>query len=348
MQKQYVAIFPLLGTLLCVISIWSFFRLQADDTPASAAGLLVVSGSSYADVADPSVEVLKYPWLDYAAVWRALATDIPLHPRDYHLPQSCRQAIEQGRSTCPAISAYLAVGFDSLRESMEAFTALGSSCLAADLGERKRWCDQAPQTILILPCAYGREVRAFHAAFPNSQLYVADFNQEAANWTSSVFGIPGVFAGGGEPMDVVKNLAAISAPKFQLIWMGNLLTRLSERTAIKWLRTMIEMLDWNGVVVFTFYGPLFHEWETLNQTGTKIAESSLMDALKANFKKSMRYGFVKRERAISCISTAWIEELPRRDEMKDAKVSLVYLKNRAFGPHRLQGVAAFGRKYLAS
>jgi len=307
-----------------------------------------LAGNPYAAYGDASGEVLKYPWLDYAAVWRALATDIPLHPRDYHLPQSCRQAIEHGSSTCPAISAYLAVGFDALRESMEAFTSLGSSCIAADLGERKRWCDQAPSTMLIMPCAYGREVRAFHTAFPTSQIYVADFNHDAANWTSSVFGVPGVYAGTGEPAEVSKNLAALSAPKFQLIWMGNLLTRLSERTAIKWLRSMIEMLDWNGVVVFTFYSPLFHEWDTLNQTGTKIADSNLMQSLKASFKKNMKYGFVKKERAISCISTTWIEELSSRDDMKDAKVSLVYMKNRAFGPHRLQGVAALGRKYLAS
>ena len=140
---------------------------------------------------------------------------------------------------------YLHAGLTALISSHQALVSV-SHC------QDKFMCMPAPSRLLVLPCAMGREVRYFAAAYPQATIVAGDVNANMADWTAKQFGAHS-FHSHADPNVVLSNLTKTGG-EFDLIWVGSLFTHFPQRLALKWLRVLIAVISKKGVLVFTTAG----------------------------------------------------------------------------------------------
>jgi len=103
------------------------------------------------------------------------------------------------------------------------------------------------KTILDLPCGYGRVLRSLRAEFPHAEITACDLNKAAVDFCVQTFGVTGVYS----DVDVQK----IKLPsKFDLIWVGSLLTHLSEEMSQSFMDFFIKSLNPDGILVVSLHG----------------------------------------------------------------------------------------------
>jgi len=126
---------------------------------------------------------------------------------------------------------YLAVGLSAVEVVSEAMVISGKMEFAK---------------ILDLPCGFGRVARHFVKFFPDSQIFASEVDKAKQSFTASQFGLsefdaPADFL--GEPPD-----------RFDLIFVGSLLTHLNTELTTNALRYLIAALAENGLLIFTTHG----------------------------------------------------------------------------------------------
>ena len=127
---------------------------------------------------------------------------------------------------------YLAVGLSALRGIRSAMQRVGAA---------------APQSILDMPCGFGRVTRVLRGAFGDAMIHACDIQSEAIEFCADRFGC--------RPFESSKNFDDIPREtSFDLIWCGSLLTHLSGERSIKALRFFRDCLRSNGVCVVSVHG----------------------------------------------------------------------------------------------
>ncbi len=126
---------------------------------------------------------------------------------------------------------YFSVGENALREVL------------AFLGDFK------PSKILDLPCGHGRVARYLVAQFPESELDVADLNEDGAHFCVSEFGATMLKS---QPEFATLNFDK----KYDLIWVGSLVTHLDAEAASHFLQFVSRHLTQEGRAIVTTHGAL--------------------------------------------------------------------------------------------
>lgn len=126
---------------------------------------------------------------------------------------------------------YFGVGRSALLSIISALIARGQ--FATDDGQ--------PRTMLDFGCGHGRVARFLRAAFPAARLEVTDHNQDGSHWCVDRLGCQ-------EMGD------AIPRERYDLIWVGSVLTHLPERHAVSLIADLTQSLRPFGVLVFTTHG----------------------------------------------------------------------------------------------
>ena len=104
------------------------------------------------------------------------------------------------------------------------------------------------RNILDFGCGFGRVLRVLQAAFPGAELTACDLSYEAIDFCSKVFGATPVLSNEGISQIQIGK-------KFDLIWCGTLLTNVDNSYFSGFLELFHSLLDENGVLIFTTYGP---------------------------------------------------------------------------------------------
>lgn len=126
---------------------------------------------------------------------------------------------------------YLAVGLSALR-------AIDAGVRAAGL---------APSSILDMPSGYGRVTRFLKARYPNAKLAACDLEREGVDFCASYLGAAAFYS----DSDLRKvNLGR----RFDLIWVGSLLTHFDERHIDDALDFFSRHLSPSGLLVFSAHG----------------------------------------------------------------------------------------------
>ena len=125
---------------------------------------------------------------------------------------------------------YLAVGMSALH------------CIEAALEVR------TPDRILDLPCGFGRVTRFLRARYPEAQITVSDLDRPGVDFAAAHFGARGVYS--------VEDLADLDfGTVFDLIWIGSLVTHLSEAQTRSLLTVMHRSMAPDATLVVSSHGP---------------------------------------------------------------------------------------------
>ena len=128
--------------------------------------------------------------------------------------------------------------------NLNRYLSVGESAIKA---VRSSLAGYSPKSILDLPCGHGRVARFLKAEYPQASLFVSDLDDVGANFCAEVF-------------DATK---LVSAPhfddvdfgrKFDLIWVGSLVTHLPEKETVAFLRFIKRHLSSDGRAIVTVHG----------------------------------------------------------------------------------------------
>jgi SAM-dependent methyltransferase len=125
---------------------------------------------------------------------------------------------------------YLAVG------------ACALDCVVAALAGR------VPRRILDLPCGYGRVTRFLRARFPRAEITACDLERDGVDFCAARFG--------ARPVYSTEDLGKLRiSGRFDLIWVGSLITHLSLEQTGALLRSLGRVLAPAGIIVASAHGP---------------------------------------------------------------------------------------------
>lgn len=103
------------------------------------------------------------------------------------------------------------------------------------------------ERILDLPCGHGRVMRGLRAAFPEAELTGCDINREGVDFCAEQFGAVAV---NSDPDPAKVPLQG----RFDLIWVGSLLTHLDASACLAFLELFRERLSDGGLLLFSSHG----------------------------------------------------------------------------------------------
>ncbi len=107
---------------------------------------------------------------------------------------------------------------------------------------------RVPGSILDLPCGWGRVARILRARYPGASLAVCDIDPAAVGFVARTFD--------AEALVSTDDLRHLQLPGgYDLIWVGSLVTHLSEEQSVALLRTLASALSGEGVLVVSSHGP---------------------------------------------------------------------------------------------
>jgi SAM-dependent methyltransferase len=113
------------------------------------------------------------------------------------------------------------------------------ACFSSTLGEIHK--------VLDVPCGHGRVLRHLVKMFPCAQVYACDLDADGVEFCVATFGATPVYS--------KSDLAMVDfGSKFDLIWIGSLLTHVSRAVAKRWLGHLAGFLSPHGIIVATVHG----------------------------------------------------------------------------------------------
>jgi SAM-dependent methyltransferase len=103
------------------------------------------------------------------------------------------------------------------------------------------------RSCLLLPCGYGRTVRALVSRLDPGRITCCDVDRQAVRFCAHEFG--------ARPLLSHRNVRRISLPEmYDLIFVGSLLTHLPPPDGVDLLRVLVAALPPSGLLVFTTQG----------------------------------------------------------------------------------------------
>jgi SAM-dependent methyltransferase len=165
------------------------------------------------------------------------------------------------------------------------------------------------ESVLDLPCGYGRQLRTLKAAFPDASFTACDVDREAVDFCARVFGATPVYST-EDPGEIELD----GQGTFDLIWSGSLLTHLRQEAWGPFFRFFESALAPGGILVFTVHGRYAVEQLRARNFQYALSEDAIV-ALLEDYDGD-GFGYVESESAysagitgsygISMSSPAWV------------------------------------------
>ncbi|GAJ95775.1 class I SAM-dependent methyltransferase [Rhizobium rhizogenes] len=130
--------------------------------------------------------------------------------------------------------------------SDERYFSVGASALEAI---RQIVGGSSVSSILDIPCGHGRVARHMRNEWPSADMFVSDLNKDGMDFCARTF--DAVSLPSSEDFDKVD-----FGRKFELIWVGSLITHLSAEDTRKFFRFLERHLSPDGIAVVTSHGEL--------------------------------------------------------------------------------------------
>ena len=142
------------------------------------------------------------------------------------------------------------------------YLSVGQSALSAI---QRAIGDAEPRTILDLPCGFGRVTRALRARFPHAWMTVSDLDRPGVDFSARTFDARAAYS--------VRDFRDLElGEKYDLIWVGSLITHLPAVQTRFLLSALGRHLSPNGVALVSLHGP--NILPRLRQTGYGLPPGS--------------------------------------------------------------------------
>ena len=102
------------------------------------------------------------------------------------------------------------------------------------------------RNVLDIPCGYGRITRHLVKFFPDSRTFVSDIDKAKQKFCSSTFG--------ATEIDLPPDFSGEPKARFDMIFVGSLLTHLNASLSINTLHYLVKSLSEAGLLIFTTCG----------------------------------------------------------------------------------------------
>ena len=181
-------------------------------------------------------------------------------------------------------------------------------------------------SILDLPCGFGRVGRWLRTAYPAAQLTASDTQQPGVDFCVAHLGATGVLA----HVDG-RHWPALAGP-YDVIWCGSLLTHLGGAQWVEHLRRFGERLSSTGVLVFTSHGMLALERLQSGEKDYGLAPSAVRRLCTAAVAEGFGYADYADTPGygISVAQPGWVQELVARE----TDLRVVEIRASAWGRHQ--------------
>lgn len=127
------------------------------------------------------------------------------------------------------------------------YQSVGSNAIEIVLGAMLATRRSNIDSVLDMPCGFGRVTRHLTAAFPDARLYACDLYRDRIDFCAREFR--------AIPIESNQDFAKVAFPeKFDLIWCGSLLTHLPESEFRSALSLFANSLAENGIAIVTTLG----------------------------------------------------------------------------------------------
>ena len=175
-------------------------------------------------------------------------------------------------------------------------SALANIILAMNIANK-----DACESILDIPCGYGRVLRYIRAKFPYADVTACDLNREAVDFCVSTFGVNGIYS--------EKNLETLRLnQKFDLIWCGSLLTHLDAPLWRAFIKFFSDHLNKEGILALTTHGQVSAQWLHENHYDYGLDKNeipTILDRYNATGFGYLNYPNVP-DYGVSIASRAWV------------------------------------------
>ena len=196
----------------------------------------------------------------------------------------------------PDMVTEIAAGDTMFQGSMEGYVSVGMSALGAI--EAALEGRPTPGRILDFPCGYGRITRILRARFPNAAITVSDVDQDAVAFTSSRFRARGVLSSGD-----FRSLD-LGGP-FDLIWVGSLMTHLSEHMTRQLLDCLVRHMVPDTTLITSSHGRSVAERMQCYRLAPGVIQVVLRGYERDGYGYSDFHG--SRNYGVSLVSRDWID-----------------------------------------
>ena len=252
-----------------------------------------------------SLQAFKNKWKSKRKQWKKTFQHF-LHSNPRRLRPFAHQVAERflaEGSAAPTVLPDIAVGDRMFtKRSAEHYFDVGYRALRAihlalaDAGK------QEVRTILDLPCGHGRVLRTLRAQWPQAEIVACDLERDGVDYCARKFGAVAVYSE-ENPEDLVFK------QKFDLIWVGSLLTHLDAPRWPVFLNLFSRSLAPGGVLVFTTHGVRIAEMIRTSESCFGLTPESAQDLLSEyeqgefsyrDYRPGANYG-------VSLSKRAWVE-----------------------------------------
>jgi SAM-dependent methyltransferase len=201
---------------------------------------------------------------------------------------------------------------DDIHAMSRGVLAIAGGCLYGDLVLDAMGLDtsvlRAGAKLLDFGCSSGRVVRVLAAAYPDSEWYGCDPNQDAIRWDRE--NLPGMqFAvSSGDPP-----LAMYSDGMFDVVFAISIWSHFAENAAVRWLNEMHRLVRPGGLLIITTHGYRSIAYLAENRLHDPLTLAEIRDSLYSRgfcfapiFGKAGDWGYVHREWGEAFLSPEWL------------------------------------------
>lgn len=127
------------------------------------------------------------------------------------------------------------------------YLSVGSSAISNVSAALRAHGNLSPAAILDMPCGHGRVTRALKSAFPSSDLFVSDIDEDGVHFCAQAFA--------ARPLASGPEFRRLDfGRQFDLIWVGSLITHLPGGVIVEFFDFLLRHLTKRGVAVVSSHG----------------------------------------------------------------------------------------------
>lgn len=188
------------------------------------------------------------------------------------------------------------------------------------------------RSILDLPCGHGRVLRSIVSYYPKARIVACDLDRDGVDFCVGTFGVEGVYSD-KDPTRILME------ERFDIIWCGSLLSRLSAENSRAFLNFFIKHLEKDGILVASLQGRCALAQNIISESTPPI--SDIFHPILEGYNES-GFGFtasdIKEGYGISATKISWLAKYV--EEQPD--IRLLYFSEGLFSEH--QDVFAIQKK----